>query len=97
MESKLDEMLRLRKAPGVSGVSDGPGSCANEFVFDRPDPVKEGQRILRMMEEKGQLRDPKMMRAAQIKMDALKNRPPEKVDYQKEGHPLDREPAHIDD
>ena len=84
------EWLRFRKAPGIAGVSDGPGSGINEFVFDRPDPARDIPRTLKMMEEAGQLKAPDTMEMAKLKMEEAKStKPGPKADYQKEGHPLD--------
>ena len=84
------EWLRFRKAPGIAGVSDGPGSCNNEFIFDRPDPSRDIPRTLKMMEEAGKLKDPETLAMAQLKMEEAKSiKPGPTADYQKEGHPLD--------
>ncbi len=90
-ESKIDEILRLRQAPGVAGCSTGPGSCSNELVFDRPNPLQDGLRTARIMEENGALKDPEMRRTVEYKIASLKAQDGrhEKVDYQKGGHPLE--------
>lgn len=62
----------------------------NEIVFDRPDVAKEVKLTLKKMEADGKLNTPELMRAAQVKYEELKDRPAEKIDYQKEGHPLER-------
>lgn len=94
VESKIDEMIRCRQAPGLHRLNDGPGSSSTQKVFDRPDVVKEVQMDLRAMEDAGRLRDPKAMQNAQIKMRAVKNREAaglvKKLDYQKGDHPLDK-------
>jgi len=78
---------------GVAGLSDGPGSCAYEGVFDRPDPLKECQMTAKKMEEAGQLKNPKIRAAVNLKLKKLKEQAPlrQKVDYQKNSgaeHPL---------
>jgi len=73
----------------IHGVSDGPGSCSNELIFDRPNPKKDIPITVKKMEEAGQLKDPSMMAIAKMKMEKAKNMPVEKVDYQKGGHPLE--------
>ena len=88
-ETKLEEMIRLRQPPGLAGVSDGPGSGIHEMVFDRPDIHKEIPMTLAKMEAAGRLKDPSAMAAAKVKMDSLKHKPREKLDYQKGDHPLD--------
>lgn len=90
-ESKLDEILRTRKCPGIAGCSTGPGSGSNELVFDRPDPAKDIPLTLRKMEEAGQLKDPAAMQAAMIKMRAAKTKQYKRVDYGKEGHPIEKD------
>lgn len=79
-----------RSGYAVHGCSDGPGSAVNEIVFDRPDMAKEVRLTLKRMEDDGKLNTPELIRAAQVKYDELKDRPVEKLDYQKEGHPLER-------
>lgn len=89
VESKLDEILRTRQFPGVANVSDGPGSCSKELIFDRPDMQKDIPLTIKKMEESGQLKDPKMRAIATMKLEKAKKMGPSKIDYQKEGHPLD--------
>lgn len=91
-ESKLDEILRTRQAPGIAGAGRGPGCGNSEMVFDRPNPLHDGLRTARIMEEGGKLKDPRIVRLIQNKMRSLKAQEPlrEKVDYQKEGHPIER-------
>ena len=85
-------MVRIIGAPAVHGCADGPGTCTNELVFDRPDPAKEMQVAFRDMEDSGKLRDPAKMAAAQELLKAAKERPKEDVDYGRDGHPIDHEP-----
>lgn len=88
-ESKLDEMLRLRRAPGVAGVETGPGSCSRELVFNRPDPAKDIPLTLRKMEEAGKFKNnPELARLADVKFKESKGKQYDKVDYAKGGHPL---------
>ena len=68
------------------GCSDGPGSCANEMVFSRPDIKKETRITLKAMEDLGRLKDPERMAAAVVAMKAAENTPPVKQDYDKEGY-----------
>jgi len=91
MESKLDEILRTGKAPGVAGCSTGPGSGQNELIFDRPDAVKDGRIILGRMERDGKFKNPVTLAAAQTKWKAVNSRKVEKIDYGKDGHPLDKD------
>ena len=88
-ESKLDEILRTRRFPGLSGLSDGPGSCNNELVFDRPDPAKDIPLTLKKMEADGKLNTPESIKAAKIKLEESKKMINSGIDYQKGGHPLD--------
>ena len=84
------EWLRFRKAPGIAGVSDGPGSGNDEFIFDRPNPAKDIPRTLKMMEDAGKLKDPDTIAMARLKMEEAKSmKPGATADYQKGGHPLD--------
>ena len=85
----IKEIIESRQFPGLAGVSDGPGSGANEIVFDRPDVAKETEITLRKMEAEGQIKDPKVAASAKKYLSELKAKPPRKLDYQKEGHPLD--------
>lgn len=91
MEKKdgIKEIIESRQFPGLAGMSDGPGSARNEIVFDRPDTAKETEITFREMERNGQLNDPKVATAAKKYLETLKAKPPRKLDYQKEGHPLD--------
>ena len=77
--------------PGLAGCSSGPGSGANEAVFNRPDPLKECRLALKKTEEAGQLRDPRKMAMAEAKLKSLKAQEPhrQKKDYDKSGHPLE--------
>jgi hypothetical protein len=84
----MNRTIRL-KFPGVSGVTDGPGSCNGELIFDRPNPPKDIALTLKRMEADGKLRDPDAMVDAKTKLDEAKSKPFVKVDYGKEGHPLD--------
>lgn len=71
-------------------MSDGPGSGANEIVFDRPDPAKDIKLTLNKMEASGALKNPALRRLAEFKANQVKHQllgPT--VDYQKGGHPLD--------
>ncbi len=89
MTDRLKEMLEARQAPGLSGMSDGPGSGSKEFVWARPDPKKDIPLTLQKMEEAGQLKDPASIRAARIKLKASQEKVYEKVDYDKDGHPAE--------
>jgi hypothetical protein len=73
----------------VHGCADGPGSCVNEMVFDRPDPAKDIALTLKRMEQDGKLNNPELRAAAASKLEEAKNSVHEKVDYGKDGHPLD--------
>lgn len=88
-ETKLEKMLRERRPPAVHGCSDGPGSCVNEIVFDRPDVEKETRLALRSMEDCGRLNTPEAKRNAALAMQRAKDYVGPKVDYGKDGHPLD--------
>ena len=89
-ESKLDEMIRLGQAPACVRMTDGPGSCSHELIFDRPNPHKDIPHTLKQMELDGKFHNnPSAMAAATIKFDEAKNTPPSNVDYEKGGHPLD--------
>ena len=90
----LDSDVRMTPM-GVHGLSEGPGSCSNETVFDRPDPLKECTRIAKMMEADGKLKDPKTKWAVETKLAGLKKKERfrKKLDYQKNSgadHPLKR-------
>jgi hypothetical protein len=97
-ESCKDRLLTIEAkyttlAPRLNGLSDGPGSGMTQVHFNRPDPYKETARALKIAEANGQLKDPKMMKAAQEKLKILKMQQPlqKKVDYDKRGgeaHPL---------
>jgi len=50
---KIKEMLEARQAPGVIRTNDGPGSCKNELIFDRPDPAKDIPLTLRRWKRMG--------------------------------------------
>jgi hypothetical protein len=91
-ESKLDEILRTRQAPGVSGLDSGPGHSRGQMHFDRPDPYYNGLKTARMMEDAGQLKDPKLRKMVEFKVQKLKEQEPtrEKIDYQVDGHPIER-------
>ena len=89
-ETKLEEILRLRRAPGLSGLSDGRGSGIHEMVFDRPYPKRDVLHGLKQMEESGQLNTPAARQAAKVKWDAVKDAPDPRIDYQKTGHPIER-------
>lgn len=77
------------RAPALHRLSDGPGSGANQLVFDRPNMKKDIPLTLKRMEADGKLTNPDAMRSAQIKYEESKLLPDEKIDYQKGGHPLD--------
>jgi hypothetical protein len=88
VETKLQEMLRLRQPPNVAGADTGPGSGSNELIFDRPYPPKDIPLTLKKMEQAGQLNTPNAIANAKIKMEGLKKKVYRKVDYDKGGHPL---------
>jgi len=83
------EWLADHKAPGIAGLSDGPGSGKHEFVYDRPRPKQDIPRTLAMMEEAGKLKKPADLAMAKLKYEEAKTMPDSKIDYQKGGHPLD--------
>lgn len=79
--------------PFVAGLSEGPdsGKGANQKpVFSRPDPLRETMRSLSMSERAGKLSSKDVV-LAQAKVAALKAQEPfrKKVDYEKDGHPLE--------
>jgi len=84
------QSYKIIHAISTLGASRGPGCGSSEIVFDRPDPLKDGQITLRKMEEAGQLKDPKTRAMAMAKLNAIKVKPPKKVDYGKDGHPIER-------
>jgi hypothetical protein len=87
--SKLDEILKERRFPGVR-CGTGPGSSENEMVWDRPDVAKETRLTLKKMEENGALKTDKDWRAAKILLEANSKIKPTR-DFQKEGKgPLDK-------
>ena len=91
LAKQCDEDTR-RWPTAVRGLSDGPGSMCNEAVFMRPDPLKETRMALRRAENAGKFVDnPKALRAAVDKLKALEKQEPfrQKVDYEKDGHPLE--------
>jgi len=77
------------RPPVCHGLSDGPGSCVNQIVFNRPDLEKEYRITFQKMEESGRFRDPSVKKQAEFMMDWAKAQPKEKIDYDKGGHPLD--------
>lgn len=86
----IEEILRTRKFPGVHGVSDGPGSSANEMVYSRPDREKETRMTLKRMEEDGKFKgNPELLYAAKVAMAEAQSSPKEKIDYDKGWHPLE--------
>ena len=70
MVDKIKEMLAARRAPGLSGMTDGPGSGNKELVWARPDPKKDIPLTLKVMEESGQLNNSASIAAANIKLKA---------------------------
>ena len=78
------------RAPHLAGMSDGPSSCNNEMVFNRPDVAKETRMTLSAMEDAGRLRDPAKMRGAVALNDWSQNTDHgPNLDYDKGDHPLD--------
>ncbi len=81
--------------PGL-GLSDGPGCVwgSNKFhkpIFDKPDPHNDIPYTYDKLKSAGKFdNDPKFKRDMDYKMATLKDRPREKVDYQKVGHPIER-------
>ena len=90
------KMRRVFTSFGLSGINSGPGSGCNELIFDRPDPVKDGEITLKKMEASGGLKDPKSIAAAKMKMNSLKKKQHTFVrrDYGKEGHPIETKRSH---
>lgn len=93
--SKLDEMLKARQAPGLAGISSGPGSGSTEMVFDRPDKAKEMEITARRMELNGSFKkDPQKGRQMRMLLDHAKARKAagfqKRLDYQNGDHPLDK-------
>lgn len=78
-----------RNVPWAHGLSDGPGSCVNECVFNRPDIEKETRIALKGMEDAGKLDTPEKRHQAEVLMESAKNYRGPKLDYEKGGHPLD--------
>jgi len=67
----------------------------SQVAFDRPDPLREVSKQARMMEEAGQLKNPKVRAMVDFKLRKLREQEPfrKKVDYQKNSgaeHPLGR-------
>lgn len=92
-ESKIDEILRTRQFPGISGLSDGRGSGNKEMVFDRPDVAKEMEITFRGMEEQGKFaNDPERAATAKALLEDAKSKIKVNIDYQKGWHPLDQNP-----
>jgi len=91
-ETKLEEMLRLRRPPAAHGLSDGPGSAVNEMTFNRPDVAKEMKLTCKKMEESGYFKKhPEDAAELKKQIKIAESTPRQKVDYEKEGnHPLDR-------
>lgn len=82
----------VRMTPiGVFGMSDGPGSGNKELHFDKPNPAQDIPLTLKKMEEAGHLKTPEAKRMAAIKMKVAKATAPLKTDYQKTGHPAERD------
>ena len=78
----------IHQFPGVAGVSDGPGSCNNEMIFDRPDAKKDIELTCKKMEANGTfLRNPKMKALAEYKWKKAQTMSYQKADYQKTGVP----------
>lgn len=70
--------------PGVTGVSDGPGSGNGEMVFDRIDTYNETRRTLARMEENGAFKDPVKMAKAKKILEHAKRHEGKKLDKQKQ-------------
>lgn len=92
-ESKIDEILRTRQFPGVSGLSDGRGSGKSEMIFDRPDTAKEMELTFKQMEADGKFaNDPQRAATAKKLLEDAKSKIKVNIDYQKGWHPLDNNP-----
>jgi len=89
-ETKLEEMLRLRQAPGVSGLGSGPGRWGSERCFERFHLPTEAEQIGKKMDADGcEKRNPKLYNYVLQKYRQAKGKEHlfPKVDYGKTGHP----------
>ncbi|MHC4463779.1 MAG: hypothetical protein ACYS30_20460 [Planctomycetota bacterium] len=55
------------------------------MAFDKPDLAKEMKHTMKVMEQNGELRDPRAMYMAKKLVEHAENRPPDKTDYQVHG------------
>jgi len=78
------------------GLSDGPGvvwggNTYHKPIFDKPDPHNDIPFTYAKLDSAGKFdKNPSFKKDMDYKMKTLKDRPREKVDYQKVGHPIER-------
>lgn len=85
-------LLRLR-FPGVSGVSDGPGSGNGQLCFSRPNVAKEMEVAFKRMEQDGKfVGHPERLASAQAMLKNAKSKFQPNIDYDKGWHPMDTNP-----
>jgi len=75
-------------------LANGKGNGGFQFHIDRPNPLEECKRDIRLLEESGKM-GPNEKRYAKMRLAGLKRDTElgriEKVDYQVTGHPMERD------